>query len=264
MSERNAVPRTRSRLFRLYAAMAVLGLLTSCGHPKSIRVQGYVEGEYVYVSSPLAGPLLTLQVQRGDTVKAGEPLYVLDRTVQRAALDQAQASLTFSEQDLVRQEKLSLSPGAASLRDLQLARSARDQDSQRLAQSEWNFAQMAQAAPQTGIVFDTLYRQGEWVDAGHPVVVLLPPENIEVRAFVPETEYGLLHLGDKAQVFVDGVSQPFAGTLRYIFPQAEYTPPVIYSQDSRSKLVYMVEIDFAPGVARDLHPGQPVDVEIGP
>jgi len=92
MSERNAVPRTRSRLFRLYAAMAVLGLLTSCGHPKSIRVQGYVEGEYVYVSSPLAGPLLTLQVQRGDTVKAGEPLYVLDRTVQRAALDQAQAS----------------------------------------------------------------------------------------------------------------------------------------------------------------------------
>lgn len=250
-------------LVRLGAIVAVGCLFTACGRSEHLRVQGYVEGEFVYVSSPLAGPLQSLKVYRGDKVNAGDPLFELDRTVEKAALDQAQASLTFSEKDFERQEKLSLDPGSASVRDLELARSARDQDSQRVAQAEWNFSQKFQAAPQTGLVFDTLYREGEWVEAGHPVVVVLPPQNIEVRAFVPETKVGTIHPGDPARVLVDGVSEPFQGTLRYIFPQAEYTPPVIYSEESRGKLVFMVEIDFDAETAAKLNPGQPVDVEFG-
>jgi HlyD family secretion protein len=237
--------------------------LTSCGWSGHPRIQGYVEGEFVYVSSQLSGPLQTLQVQRGDQVKEGVSLFILDNTVEKAALDQARASLIFSEQDLARQQKLSLIPGSASVRDLQLARSARDQDLQRLAQAEWNFSQKQQSAPQAGLVFDTLYREGEWVEAGHPVVELLPPQDIEVRAFVPETEIGTVHPGDKVRVFVDGVKEPFVGKLAYIFPQSEYTPPVIYSEESRSKLVFMIEITFDPEVAKKLSPGQPVDVVIG-
>ena len=56
-----------------------------------------------------------------------------------------------------------------------------------LAKSEWDLAQKHQSAPQAGLIFDTLFREGEWVPAGKPVVVLLPPPNIKVRAFVPET-----------------------------------------------------------------------------
>jgi HlyD family secretion protein len=255
--------RGRKGLLGLGGAIMLLGLLSGCGQPKRLRVQGYVEGEFVDVSSQLAGPLQTLSVQRGAYVKAGDPLFELDRTVEKAALDSAKASLTFSEKDFKRQEQLALTPGSASVRDLQLAREARDEDSQRLAQAEWNFTQKAQAAPQAGLVFDTLYREGEWVDAGHPVVVLLPPSDIEVRAFVPETQIGIVHPGDQVQVFVDGVRVPFKGTMRYIFPEAEYTPPVIYSEESRSKLVFMVEVDFDLETAAQLHPGQPVDVEFG-
>jgi len=251
------------RLFRFGALLAIVFLIAACGQSHHFRVQGYVEGEYVYVSSQLSGPLQTLNVYRGDQVQPGAPLFELDRTVEKAELDQAQAALTFSQQDLERQKKLSLTPGSASVRDLQLAQSQNDQDSRRLAQAEWNYNQKAQSAPQAGLVFDTLYRQGEWVDAGHPVVQLLPPQNIEVRTFVPETEIGLVHPGDPALVYVDGVSEPFKGTLRYIFPHAEYTPPVIYSNESRDKLVFMVEIDFPPETAIKLHPGQPVDVEFG-
>ena len=252
---------TRKGLCRISVTIALVGFLTSCGHSDRIRVQGYVEGEFVYVSSQLAGPLQGLNVQRGMQVQAGAPLFELDSTVEKDALDLAKASLTFSEKDFERQQQLSLDPGSASVRDLQLSRSARDQDNQRLASAQWNYTQKFQSAPQAGLVFDTLYRVGEWVDAGHPVVVLLPPSDIEVRAFVPETQIGLIHPGDPAQVYVDGVSEPFKGTLRYIFPQSEYTPPVIYSQESRSKLVFMVEIDFDPETAAKLNPGQPVDVE---
>jgi HlyD family secretion protein len=247
-----------------WATLAVLCALTGCSPRGHVRVQGYVEGEFVYVSSQLSGPLQTLSVQRGSQVHAEEPLFALDSTVEKAALDQAQASLTFSEQDLARQHNLSLTPGSASIRDLQLARSARDQDRQRVDQAQWNFAQKHQAAPEAALVFDTLYREGEWVEAGHPVVQLLPPQNIEVRAFIPESQIGTVHPGDKAQVFVDGVSTPFVGQLVYIFPQAEYTPPVIYSQESREKLVFMVEVTFDPATSAKLHPGQPVDVEFSP
>jgi HlyD family secretion protein len=132
-----------------------------------------------------------------------------------------------------------------------------------LAKAEWDLSQKRQTAPQAGLVFDTLYREGEWVAAGRPVVALLPPPNIKVRAFLPETQIGAIHPGDRVQVMVDGVGEPFIGKVSYISPQAEYTPPVIYSQESRDKLVFMIEAVFDPTTAANLHPGQPVDVRFG-
>jgi HlyD family secretion protein len=165
-----------------------------------------------------------------------------------------------SEAELARQEKLFRTRVAAT-QDLDRARSTRDQDKRRLAQTDWSFEQKKQSAPQSGLVYDTLFRQGEWVPAAKPVVVLLPPQNIKVRAFVPETRVGSIHYADTARVTVDGVQNPFLGKVSYISPRAEYTPPVIYSRESRAKLVFMVELIFDPQAAANLHPGQPVDVE---
>jgi len=241
-------------------ALMLLLLLNGCSDPSQDRFQGYVEGEFVYVASPLAGQLETLSVQRGQQVTAGQPLFALDETAERAGLDQARAALVLSEAEFARQEKL-LRMGPAAQQDYDRARSTRDQDRQRLAQAEWNFNQKKQSAPQSGLVYDTLFRQGEWVPAGKPVVVLLPPQNIKVRAFVPETRVGSIHYDDPIQVTVDGVQNPFIGKVSYISPRAEYTPPVIYSRESRAKLVFMIESVFEPQVAGSLHPGQPVDVE---
>jgi HlyD family secretion protein len=232
----------------------------SCSDATQDGFQGYVEGEFVYVASPLAGQLESLQVRRGDQVKAGDPLFALDETAEKAALDMARAALVLSEAEFTRQEKL-FRMGPAAAQDYDRARSTRDQDRQRVAQAEWNFNQKRQAAPQAGLVYDTLFRQGEWVAAGKPVVVLLPPQNIKVRAFVPETQVGSIHYGDTTRVTVDGVPNPFIGKVSYISPHAEYTPPVIYSRESRAKLVFMIESVFDPEVSGGLHPGQPVDVE---
>ena len=108
-----------------------------------------------------------------------------------------------------------------------------------------------------------MYRQGEWVPAGRPVVALLPPSNLKVRAFVPETQLQALHLGDSVQVIVDGLPGALAGRISFISPRAEYTPPVIYNRENRAKLVFMIEVTFDPQVAATLHPGQPVDVRLG-
>lgn len=245
---------------RPLVTFALLGLMVAgCQKEPDDFVQGYVEGEFVYVSSPLGGNLQQLFVRRGDEVKAGQPLFTLDQTMEEAARDQTQAALTMAEADFKRQEQLFRS-GPAAAQDFDRARSTRDQNSEQLRQKEWNLAQMKQDAPKAGLIFDTLFREGEWVAAGKPVVMLLPPANIKVRAFVSETEVGALRVGQEARVTVDGVATPFDGRISYISQRAEYTPPVIYSRESRSKLVFMVELRFDPAVAAKMHPGQPVDV----
>ncbi len=309
-------------------AVVVLGVAAGCEPEDDGKVQGYVEGQFVHVASPVAGRLTALRVERGASVKAGETLYTLENTPQQAARDeaaqrlsqarasledlrkgkrpeeieaveaqlqQARAALALAEKEFGRQEELLLS-GATTAQEHDRTRSARDQNRQRvmqleaelktaqlgaradqitaaqanvqaleaaLARAEWELAQTCLEAPQAGPVFDTLYREGEWVPAGRPVVMLLPPGNVKVRAFVPETRIGAIHVGDDVRVFVDGLPEPVRGRVSFISPRAEYTPPVIYSRQTRSKLVFLIEAVFEPDVAATLHPGQPVDVELG-
>ena len=126
--------------------------------------------------------------------------------------------------------------------------------------ADWNVDQKAQAATRAALVYDTLYWEGEFVPAGTPVVALLPPENIKVRFFVPEHDYAGLKPGDTVSVAISGRAQPLAARISYLSPQPEYTPPILYNRENRAKLLFMIEATFDPAVARDLHPGQPVDV----
>jgi HlyD family secretion protein len=127
-------------------------------------------------------------------------------------------------------------------------------------QAAWKLRQKQIASPRAGFVFDTLYREGEWVSAGSPIVQLLPPENIEVRFFVPETLVGGLKAGQGVSVHCDGCSTEVPANITFISNQVEYTPPVIYSNENRSKLVFMVIAKPAADRASLLHPGQPLEV----
>ena len=131
-----------------------------------------------------------------------------------------------------------------------------------LAQAEWKLRQRAVPAPAAGLVFDTYYRTGEWVNAGSPVVSLLPPQNIKLRFYVAEARLGAVKPGQKIRVSCDACGTPIEAEIRYIAPQAEYTPPVLYTRDQRAKLVYLVEAYPAAADAPRLHPGQPVDVSL--
>ena len=125
-------------------------------------------------------------------------------------------------------------------------------------QADWRLGQKTVAAPVAGLVFDTLYQPGEWVASGRPVVRLLPPGNVKIRFFVPETALGGLAVGQKLRIRCDGCGEAIPATITYIATEAEYTPPIIYSNETRSKLVFMVEA--RPDNGAELHPGQPVEV----
>lgn len=128
-----------------------------------------------------------------------------------------------------------------------------------LALADWQAGEKRRSAPVAAQVYDVMYRPGEWVAAGAPVVALLPAGALKLRFFVPEPALARAAVGQDVQVGCDGC--PAGGLrarIRWVSPQAEFTPPVIYSNSSRSKLVFMVEA--VPLGAHTLKPGQPVDV----
>ncbi|MDB5991874.1 MAG: secretion protein HlyD [Herbaspirillum sp.] len=131
-----------------------------------------------------------------------------------------------------------------------------------LAQAQWKLDQKRVSAPAEGLVYDTLYRVGEWVQAGNPIVQLLPPQNVKVRFFVPETVVGGLAPGRALTIHCDGCAADVPAKISYVSRSVEYTPPVIYSNENRAKLVFMVEAHPSAADAVKLRPGQPVAVRL--
>jgi HlyD family secretion protein len=212
----------------------------------------------------------------------------------RAQLAQAQAAASLSRIELRRQEDL-VAKGFVSRQRLDEARTAVERDSGRLAeleaqlataklaarpdeiraaeaevaaavaalgQADWRLKQRSAMSTVAGTVTDTLFVRGEWVGAGQPVVVLLPPENVKVRFFVPETRLASVKQGQAVDLQCDSCGEPIRAAVSYIAPQAEFTPPVIYSKENRAKLVYLVEARTAASDAVRLKPGQPLDVTL--
>jgi HlyD family secretion protein len=129
-----------------------------------------------------------------------------------------------------------------------------------LAQATWQLEQRTVTAPVDALVEDTVRRAGEWAPAGGTVVSLLPPGNVKVRFFVPEPMLASIQAGQRVEVRCDGCPDGRTAVVRYVAPEAEFTPPVIYSVGSREKLVFLVEA--SPDAGAVLHPGQPVDVAL--
>lgn len=298
------------------AGLLLLGLLlAACRAESPPRYQGYVEGEYLRIAAPRAGRLDVLSVQRGHTVAAGQALFALDATVERAVLDeaqarladlrkglrpeelavaraqlqQAQAQLALSESEWRRQRRLQ-AEGVSSRQRLEAAQSQRERDAARVrelqsrlqtgelaaredqrkaaeaavVQAQWALEQKSQRAPAPGLIDEVFYRPGEWVPAGSPVLSLLPPQNRRLRFFVPETVVGRLKIGQGLRARCDGCAGPLSARISHIAATAEFTPPVIYSREQRSRLVFLVEAQPQATDAAALHPGQPVDIELLP
>ncbi len=189
------------------------------------------------------------------------------RTISTEEMDKARTEYELKVHQ-VREAAANLSTAGLGARtdEISAAQAEMEAAKARLEQAAWTLNQKSQAAPAAALVFDTLYSQGEWVPAGKPIAVLLPPGNIKVRFFVPEETVGRLTIGQEAQVSFDGGKESGKGSvpvrLSYISQQAEYTPPVLFSSQNRAKLVFLVEATPAPETATALHPGQPVDIRL--
>jgi HlyD family secretion protein len=265
-------------------ALALL-LLAGCEAKTDSGWLGYAEGEDAFIAAPQAGWVARMAVQRGDWVKTGDLLFTLDDTNQASARDQAlaaigvaqsqlvaaQANEALTAKELTRQANL-LAENAGTKQAYDVAKAAHDsavaQTGQIQAQIAQARASLSGAAYQleqrdivsrtTGRVQDVYFRTGEYAPAMTPVVSVLPPANVYVRFFVPESQFAQVKLGQRVAIHCDGCAANIVATVTFIAQQEEFTPPVIFSRDSRDKLVFKIEAR-APGGLK-LNPGQPVDV----
>lgn len=286
---------------------------------------GYVEGETLYIGPNEGERLAAVFVSAGSVVKAGDPLFtmatpILDRSraeaaarigqleaqvqnleaatsrpeqvaVLQAALERAEASLTFSRNDYQRQRTLyqkgdvakaaldraemALKRDEAAVKEarrqveaaripgrsqeIEAAQAALNQARAQLQAIDIRVARQSVHAPAAGAVQDVFFRPGEVVNAGQPVIALLPPGNRKVRFYVPEPRLAQLRLGARVRVTCDGCSDDLYGRISFIASRQEYTPPVIFSDVERAKLVFKAEARLE-GKARELPLGMPVSV----
>lgn len=325
----------RARLVVLVALIATALATQPYWRPEALRLfglgaedhyLGYVEGETSLIAPPVAGQLIERPVERGQQVRKGDRLFVIDPTLAKAEIARAEAALAEvrarhenlltgkrpEEQEVIRAQRqeiaasLSLAEtefkrqgellarsvttrqaydqaesrvhqlrarlasmsaqeraGDLAAREAEIAAAAAlvGQGEANLQQARKRLADLMPVAPEDALIENTFFNVGEWVPSGAPVVSLLPQARRKLRFFVPEQDVSRTRIGWPVRFTCDGCPAGLQATISYVSPRAEFTPPVIYSQSARSKLVFMVEArpqDVPATIS--LGPGLPVSV----
>jgi len=294
---------------------------------EAAEVPGYMEADLVLVGSEQGGRIATLDVQEGDQVKTGDPIFTLESSEQEASVEAAKARVTEAEarladaqaemqrpqeidvlksalvraQAMLKQSQLNLDRvqalydkgwvAKAQLDDavaqhdsnqaavaeaerrieaaqipnrsgiIEAAAASVTEAKHSLDEAEKNLAKRRVYAPANGSIEEVYFRPGEVVNAGQGVVALLPPGNLKARFFVSEPDRAKLRVGEIVKVSCDGCPPGLTAKINFIARDAEFTPPVIFSQEQRKKLVYLVEARPQED-ATQLTAGQPITVTL--
>ncbi|UZE51447.1 HlyD family secretion protein [Rhodopseudomonas sp. P2A-2r] len=242
---------------RLIAILALCMAVAGCNERKDPGYQGWVEADMIFVSPDESGRITKLHVREGDAVQAGAALYAVDDDLQQADLNQNNATLANAKQTFERAQSLSKT-GSGTQANLDSAISALRVAEARVNTSQTRLTRRNAFAPVSGTIQQIYFREGEMVPAQRPVLSILPPGNMKVRFYVPETDLPKLAVGDEVRVTCDNCAADLTAKIYYLATSAEYTPPVIYSLDERNKLVYLVQA--RPNKPASLRVGQPVSV----
>lgn len=203
------------------------------------------------------------EAQAGLTLARAEQSRVLSLVEEgiesRQHADQAKASYAAAQarvasaQEQIRIARLAARPDRrdAAAATIAGARAARNS-------AAYDLQQRTIRAQQAGQVSETFLEPGEFAAAGNPVLAMLPRDGLKVRFFINQKELPSYSIGSEVSVSADGISSPVVGKVSFIASEAEFTPPVIYSEGARDKLVFLIEAKLPANSL--LKPGLPVDV----
>jgi HlyD family secretion protein len=247
--------RALASLALVFATLALAG----CDNSDDRVLQGWVEAELIFVSPDEQGRVETLKVREGDHVKKGDLLFTVDDDLQKADVVVRNTAVINAQQAFDRAKEL-LKSAAGTQRTYDDAEAALRQAKANLEWAQTRLARRNAHSPADGTIEQIYYRPGETVPAGRPVVALLPPGNLKIRFFAPQSALPELKYGDVVGISCDGCDKGLTAKISFIARSAEFTPPVIYSVEERAKLVFLIE-------ARPEHPekfrvGQPVTVTL--
>jgi HlyD family secretion protein len=303
----------------------IAGLLNFCAPPLPLAA-GYAEGEYVLIAPVENARIETLDVARGEQVKAGQELAAMERRDAEIAVAQARAALAQADSQLgdlkhgrrqaeievieatlqsaraqaaeaervlqrqsdlvkrgispqsalddaqtandmakaaVAQAKANLAVARLPARPDQIAAATAsvEQAQAALENAEWRLQQCMLTSPADGTITDIIRNPGEVAGPQAPILSMLPEGAVKLRLYVPEDALSSIHPGTKLTFRCDGCGEGMTATVTYVANDPEFTPPVIYSLESRQKLVWLIEARPDDAAIR-LKPGQIVDADL--
>jgi HlyD family secretion protein len=144
--------------------------------------------------------------------------------------------------------------------DLKALQAQAEQARAALAVAQDDLANSRMDAPFDGFVTVKDVEEGEFVQAGSPVLTLAQLDRVWVKTYVPETQLGRVSYGQKADVISDTFpDKRYPGTVTYISAEAEFTPKNVQTKEERVKLVYRIKVSLE-NPDQELKAGMPVDV----
>jgi HlyD family secretion protein len=180
----------------------------------------------------------------------------------QSALDQARTARNVASARLQEIDaNLQVAGIAARVQEIEAARRVVDAAAAEVRDAEWRLAQRTIIAPADGRVEEIIRYAGETAGPAAPVLALLRPDNRKLKLFVPQKLQSGMRVGQTLALRCDGCASGLQARVNFIASGPEFTPPVIYSVESRQKLVVLVEAELL-GEAMGLSPGQIVDIEL--
>lgn len=248
------------KVFRIALLLPVFVFLASCGRNDTQSFQGWIEANLIFVGPDENGRIETMKVREGDVLAKGAPIFFLEADLQKADEIAASATLENARLAFARAEQLAKT-NTGTQKAFDDAQAALREAQAKFNSAQTRLARRSVVSPVEGVVQQVYFREGELVVAGRPIVAILPPGNVKVRFYVAQALLPRIAIGDPVDVHCDGCG-PQKAKISFIAKQAEYTPPVIYSEQERNKLVFLVEA--LPEKPADLRVGQPVNVTVMP
>jgi len=224
---------------------------------KGARPQEIEDARAAVSSAEATRSMTEREFQRTDQLFKQNLIAAQDVDRARQAFDVARA------QERSAREKLALLLEGSRPDQIDAARWQVSQAESALVQAQSRLREAMVVSPIDGVVLRKNLEVGETANPGVPILTLVNPRDVWLRAYVPETEVGRLKVGDAAKLRVDAFpDREFTGRLTEIGSEAEYTPRNVQTKKERVNLVFRIkiQIDNPQGI---LKPGLPADADVG-
>ncbi len=249
-------------------------------NPNELTLYGNIEIRQVDMSFQVAGQILEMIKEEGDSVKKDELIAVLDdrdyktnlnkaiaeeeRTIalKNDALQKYEKQLPLCKDNIVSKQECDtlLNTKDKTKADYDAAAAQKD-----YAKNQLDYTKIY--APDDGIITVRVQEPGATVTKGQIVYTISKNKPVWIRAYVNETDLGNIKYGMKAKVLTDskdpktGNYREYEGYIGYISPVSEFTPKTVQTEDLRTDLVYRIRV-YIDDVDEFLRQGMPVTIKI--
>ncbi|WP_417425856.1 efflux RND transporter periplasmic adaptor subunit [Hoeflea sp.] len=188
-------------------------------HNRIIRVSGVTAPDKKStLATRSAGILGDLKIKKGDAVKAGDVVLVLDGAEKASLVETARALLDQRQKEAENVERL-VKDGIVPTTQSDTARSALAAARSQLETAQADMDRLTVVAPFSGVIDQVMVEEGSWMPSGEPVAVLLQLDPVLALGEVSERDISQVSVGQKADVrLING--DIVSGTVRHISMQA--------------------------------------------